>query len=37
VARFSGRAAELQFDSSVLLVHEPRGADDLRLDDHAAT
>jgi transglutaminase-like putative cysteine protease len=36
VARFSGRAAELRFDSSVLLVHEPRGADDLRLDDHAA-
>ena len=36
VARFSGRAAELRFDSSVLLVHEPRAADDLRLDDHAA-
>lgn len=37
VARFSGRAAELKFDSSVLLAHEPRGADDLRLDEHAAT
>ncbi len=37
VARFAGRAAELRFDSSVLLVHEPRGADDLRLYDHAAT
>jgi len=36
VARFSGRAAELRFDSSLLLVHEPRGADDLRLDEHAA-
>jgi transglutaminase-like putative cysteine protease len=37
VARFSGRAAELRFDSSVLLAHEPRGADDLHLADHAAT
>jgi transglutaminase-like putative cysteine protease len=36
VARFSGRAAELRFDSSVLLVHKPRAADELRLDDHAA-
>ena len=36
VARFSGRASELRFDSSVRLDHEPRGADDLRLDDHAA-
>jgi transglutaminase-like putative cysteine protease len=36
VARFSGRAAELRFDSSVLLVHEPAGADYLRLDGHAA-
>ena len=36
VARFSGRASELRFDSSVLLVHEPGGADDLRLDGHAA-
>jgi transglutaminase-like putative cysteine protease len=37
VARFSGRAAELRFDSSVLLDHEPRGADDLHLDEHGAT
>jgi len=37
VARFSGRAAELRFDSAVLLDHEPRGADDLHLDEQGAT
>ena len=36
VARFSGRASELRFDSSVVLDHEPSGAGDLRLDEHAA-
>ena len=37
VARFSGRAAELRFDSYVRLDHQPSGADDLHLDQHGAT
>ncbi|GAA0589584.1 transglutaminase family protein [Craurococcus roseus] len=36
VARFSGRAAELRFDSYVRLDHQPSGADDLHLDEHGA-
>src|SRR5215213_6138104 len=37
MARFSGRASELRFDSYVRLDHEPSGADDLRLDPNGAT
>ncbi len=37
VARFSGRAEELRFDSHVRLDHAPSGADDLHLDANGAT
>jgi len=35
IARFSGRAAELQFDSTIRLDHEPNNALDFALDDYA--
>jgi transglutaminase-like putative cysteine protease len=37
VARFSGRASELRFESYVRLDHQPSGADDLHLDETGAT
>ncbi len=35
IARFSGRAAELQFDSTIRLDHEPNNPLDFALDDYA--
>ena len=37
LARFSGRAQELRFESLVRLDHAPLNALDFELDDHAAT
>jgi len=35
IARFSGRAAELKFDSTIRLDHEPNNALDFALEDYA--
>jgi len=35
IARFAGRAAELQFDSTIRLDHEPNNPLDFALDDYA--
>jgi transglutaminase-like putative cysteine protease len=35
IARFSGRAAELRFDSMIRLDHEPNNALDFQLEDYA--
>src|ERR1700693_700074 len=37
LARFSGRARELRFESTVRLDHRPLHALDFRLDEHAET
>jgi transglutaminase-like putative cysteine protease len=37
LARFSGRAAELRFESHIQLAHSPWNAPDFQIDEHAKT